>query len=75
MGGRIWLTSVPGQGSRFRFVAPFGVQPASSESTRGSLDAIRVLVVDDHATNRFILQELLGSWRMPRMRPKARRRP
>ena len=65
MGGRIWLTSVPGQGSRFRFVAPFGVQPAPAESTRGSLDAIRVLVVDDHATNRVILQELLGSWQMP----------
>ena len=26
MGGRIWLTSEPGRGSRFRFVARFGVQ-------------------------------------------------
>ena len=33
--------------------------------TRRRLDAIRVLVVDDHATNRVILQELLGSWQMP----------
>jgi len=65
MGGRIWLTSEPGQGSRFRFVVPFGVQPASSESTPGRFDAIRVLVVDDHETNRVILQELLDSWQMP----------
>jgi two-component system, sensor histidine kinase and response regulator len=65
MGGHIWLTSEPGQGSRFRFVAPFGVQPAPAESIPGSLDAIRVLVVDDHETNRVILQELLGSWQMP----------
>jgi CheY-like chemotaxis protein/HPt (histidine-containing phosphotransfer) domain-containing protein len=46
-------------------VARFGVQPPTADSAPGSLDAIRVLVVDDHATNRVILQELLGSWQMP----------
>jgi PAS domain S-box-containing protein len=66
MGGRIWLTSEPGHGSSFRFVARFGVQPAPAEAAAPhTLGRIRVLVVDDRETNRRILQEVLGSWHLP----------
>jgi PAS domain S-box-containing protein len=65
MGGRIWLTSDPGHGSSFRFVARFGVQPAVADTPApDSLGRLRVLVVDDRETNRRILQEVLGSWQM-----------
>ena len=67
MGGRIWLTSEPGRGSEFRFVARFGVasgRAAGVPPPVSSLDGLRVLAVDDNRTNRLILQELLGSWGM-----------
>ena len=66
MGGRIWVTSEEGHGSQFRFVARFGVHAARPEAraAASSVQDLQVLVVDDNATNRAILQELLGSWRM-----------
>ena len=65
MGGRIWLTSEPGRGSRFRFVARFGLQHRESEQPLAPiLGRLRALVVDDNPTSRAILRELLGSWRM-----------
>ena len=65
MGGRLWLESEPGKGSRFHFVARFDVSrgrdvPAPSFDLR----SLRVLVVDDNATNRTILTEILDSWQM-----------
>ena len=65
MGGRLWLESEPGKGSRFHFVARFDlfkgetVPPPSFD-----LRSLRVLVVDDNATNRAILTEILNSWQM-----------
>jgi PAS domain S-box-containing protein len=67
MGGRIWVTSEEGRGSQFRFVATFGIQPqprAESRPSAGNLHDLRVLVVDDNAANRIILQELLVNWRL-----------
>jgi len=65
MGGRLWLESEPGKGSRFHFVARFDLfkgetVPAPSFDLR----SLRVLVVDDNATNRAILTEILDSWQM-----------
>jgi PAS domain S-box-containing protein len=68
MGGRVWVESEVGQGSRFHFIAPFGVQEGG-EARAALPDApdlwdLRVLVVDDNATNRRILEEMLINWRM-----------
>jgi two-component system sensor histidine kinase/response regulator len=70
MGGRITVSSVPGRGSRFRFSARFSVPSAAREMepTPARLRGLRVLIVDDNATNRQILEEVLIHWRM---RPRA----
>ena len=61
MGGRIEIDSELGRGSTFRFTAGFAVsdkaqQPAPIPT---KLKGARVLVVDDNATNRTILEQIL----------------
>lgn len=64
MGGRIGLVSTPGAGSTFWFMVPLAraadedLPPQPPVTIRG----LPVLIVDDNATNRFILDELMASW-------------
>jgi CheY-like chemotaxis protein len=67
MEGRIWVESAVGQGSTFHFTAHFGVRPdarAQPSPAWDRLHTLPVLVVDDNATNRRILEEQLTSWGM-----------
>jgi PAS domain S-box-containing protein len=67
MDGRLWVDSEVGKGTRFHFVAQFGIHKGATEalhSTAGSLRDLRALVVDDNETNRLILGEILASWQM-----------
>ena len=66
MGGRIWVDSEAGKGSRFHFTARFGPArhplPSTVTPDPTALQGLHTLVVDDNATNRLILQEILGKW-------------
>jgi signal transduction histidine kinase/CheY-like chemotaxis protein len=68
MGGSIWVDSVPGKGSTFSFEIPCTLSDDTGQKiapvTVDSLHRLQVLIIDDNATNRLVLNSLLKRWGM-----------
>jgi signal transduction histidine kinase/DNA-binding response OmpR family regulator/HPt (histidine-containing phosphotransfer) domain-containing protein len=72
MGGSMWVESDLGQGSTFHFTIRAEAAPAPDrpylDEIQPLLEDKRVLIVDDHPTNRRILTHQVELWQM---RPRA----
>jgi PAS domain S-box-containing protein len=63
MGGAVGIESTPGVGSTFWFTVDLARGEASASVGKpATLGRRRILVVDDNATNRTILERFLNSW-------------
>ena len=66
MGGRVWVESEVGRGSAFHFTVQLGLADGPIATTPPNagmtLRSLRVLAVDDHETNRRLLETVLAAW-------------
>ncbi len=68
MGGTLGVDSTPGSGSEFFFTLPLEIAESSPGRTgswgESILEGLKVLAIDDNATNREILHHQTTSWNM-----------
>jgi len=69
MGGRVWVESELGAGSRFHFTVRLITEAnntavTQSLSSQVTLQGLKVLIVDDNRTNRLILHKMVERWGM-----------
>ncbi|MEM0961427.1 MAG: response regulator [Bacteroidota bacterium] len=65
MGGRIWVESEEGVGTVFHVAVPARPAPGTGQRTCEGIETLAgcgLLIVDDHATNRRILQVQVEKW-------------
>jgi two-component system sensor histidine kinase/response regulator len=70
MGGNIWIESEVGTGTTVRFAIPLISINAPPNARLANVDLadlgkIKVLMVDDNATNRRILEQMFAQWHVP----------
>jgi two-component system, sensor histidine kinase and response regulator len=69
MGGRMWVESEMGTGSRFHFTVRLITETNNAAVTENptspvTLQGVKVLIVDDNRTNRLILHKMVDRWGM-----------
>jgi CheY-like chemotaxis protein len=69
MGGRMWVESELGAGSRFHFTVRLITETNNTAVTESpaapvTLQGVKVLIVDDNGTNRLILHNMVERWGM-----------
>ena len=76
MHGTIAVSSTPGAGSTFWFTINLAkqVDPSKPASERfASLTGVKIIIVDDNANSRKILERQVSSWGMVRENRRRRR--